>query len=95
MKGISMTNQSSVPVNQLFYDEVLNEHESLSEIDDQYGPNTLATMFYFQHALVVDNTIDVWEGFHDGFMEMINTLPSADLFKNHIRGMDDTPKPKM
>jgi len=72
-----------------FLDEVLDAHESFTEIVDQYNDVTLADVLYLHSAIHKKNLIEVETPTSSRIVELVRQLPSATFWRQHIYVVDD------
>lgn len=89
-KIVSIANGAALSMK--FFDEVMCAVGSFGEVEENYGSSTLLDCAYLQAALLnPDGFIDYYECESDDqskIVELINTLPSKDLWMARVRKVD-------
>lgn len=67
-----------------FMEELLNAHETLTGIVDQYNDRTLADLLYLHSAVHKKTFIEIEQVTDSRIVELIRQLPSADFWMQHI-----------
>lgn len=67
-----------------FMDEVLNAHDSVAGIVDQYNDLTLADVLYLHSAIHKKGFIEVETLTDSRIVQLVRQLPSADFWQQHI-----------
>lgn len=67
-----------------FMDEVLNAHDSVAGIVDQYNDLTLADVLYLHSAIHKKAFIEVETPTDSRIVQLVRQLPSADFWQQHI-----------
>lgn len=67
-----------------FFEELLNESETLGAIADEHGVRTLVDLFYLHSAISEDSFIDC-DPEESNVLEVVSTLPSAARWKEFIQ----------
>lgn len=67
-----------------FMTELLDAHESLTEIVDKYGDRTLVDLFYLHSAIHKKSVIEVDEITDSRVVDLVRELPSAEFWMQHI-----------
>jgi hypothetical protein len=85
-KAVGVNNLSSAqhgPASR-FMDEVLDAHGDLADIADQYNQRTLADVAYLHSAIYKKTYIEVEQPTDSRIVELVQELPSADFWQQHI-----------
>lgn len=72
-----------------FMRELLDAHECLTDVVDQYNAHTLADLFYLYSAIHKDTYIEVFNPTDSRVIEVVRQLPSAEYWSEFIRIVDD------
>ena len=67
-----------------FMDEVLDAHDSIAGIVDQYNDLTLADVLYLHSAIHKKTFIEVATPSDSRILQLVCQLPSADFWQQHI-----------
>jgi len=67
-----------------FMAELLNAHETLTGIVDQYNGRTLADLLYLHSALHKKTFIEIEQVTDSRIVELVRQLPSAEFWMQHI-----------
>jgi hypothetical protein len=67
-----------------FMTEILDGHETVTDIADQYGARTLADVLYLHSAINKKTYIEVFQPTDSRILELVRQLPSADFWQQHI-----------
>ncbi len=81
----------------LFWRELSESVESLTELADQHGPRTLADLMYLQNAILSGGFIDHYPG-ESNVLEVVKALPSAERWLQFVTAEEletknDSPSP--
>ena len=67
-----------------FFQELLHSVETLSDIAEAHGSETLADLMYLQNAIMVGGSIDHYLG-ESNVLKIVRTLPSRELWLKFIK----------
>jgi hypothetical protein len=67
-----------------FMEELLNAHDTLTGIVDQYNAQTLADVLYLHSAVHKKNFIEIEQVTDSRIVELVRQLPSADFWLQHV-----------
>jgi len=85
--NVSEANRNVTLANR-FHEEMMGSYESIVELAEQYGPWTLADLFYLQNAILTESFIDDLGG-DSKIVEVLGHLPSRDLWMTYVRLLDE------
>lgn len=66
----------------LFWDELLESFESLTNISEDHGPGTLADLMYLQAAILKSSSIDSYPVYA---ADLVKTLPSGERWAKFMK----------
>ena len=71
--------------------EILETHETLGAVVDDWGKQVLMDLFYLHDAILTGHAIDVIEGDNEGakVIDFLQTLPSRKVWQTYVRQMDE------
>lgn len=73
-----------------FMNELLDSVESLGQIADVHGQQTLVDLMYLQHAILTDGHIDVFDE-NSKAADIVLALPSGSCWEAYLRFEDPRP----
>lgn len=86
--GISPTDAAGItpdqPRSTQFMDELLEAHETLTEIAEQHGARTLADCMYMLSAVQKGSSIEIHHPTESTILDILQSLPSADLWMTYV-----------
>lgn len=68
----------------LFWKELIDSVETLTEISEEYGTRTLVDLMYLQNAILSGGFIDHYPG-ESSVMEIVNALPSSERWMKCVK----------
>jgi hypothetical protein len=78
-------NQQSQPLAARFMDEMLDAHETLTEIGEEKGARTLADCMYMLSAVQKGTFIEVHHPSESEILDVVQALPSATVWMDYVR----------
>jgi hypothetical protein len=72
-----------------FMRELLDAHETITDIGEQYNGRTMADVLYLHSAIHKKTCIEVYKPTDSRILELVRQLPSADFWLRHIYVIDE------